>query len=243
MKDTVGQEFSRIDKLKMVTHCRPGTEENLFKEFLIYKLYNALTDNSFRVRLLKVNYINTFKKSKVESEYAFVIEPLDLLAKRIDAVEVKTNLTQKNVKPEMMDRMAIFNFMIGNPDWSVPIQHNIKILAQAKSAQPDLGVIVPFDFDISGLVNTDYAIPFEGLRIKTVRERIYLGICRKEQNFIDALKEFSDKKNEFYAIINAFPYLKEKSKQAMISYLDEFYRDLDKGNILPRLFMSDCINF
>jgi len=243
MKDTIGQEFSRIDKLKMVTHCRPGTEENLFREFLIYKLYSALTENSFRVRLLKVNYINTFKKSKVESEYAFVIEPIDLLAKRIDAIEVETRLTQKNIKPEMMDRMAIFNYMIGNPDWSVPIQHNIKTLVQASSAQPNLGVIVPYDFDISGLVNTKYAIPFEGLRIKTVRERIYLGICREEQVFINALNEFSDKQEEFYKIINEFPYLKEKSKERMISYLEEYFRDLEKPDILVKVFRRDCIDF
>ena len=43
----------------------------------------------------------------------------------------------------MMDRIAIFNYMIGNTDWSVPNQHNVKILSQGNSERPDLGVIVP----------------------------------------------------------------------------------------------------
>jgi len=243
MKDSIQGDFASINKIKMVTHCRPGTEENLLKEYLIYKLYNALTENSFRVRLLRVTYINTFKESKPISEYAFVIEPIDLLAKRINAVEIETKLTQKNIKPEMMDRMAIFNYMIGNPDWSVPIQHNIQVLAQANSARPDLGVIVPYDFDITGLVNTKYAVPAEGLSIKSVRDRIYLGICRDEQVFNNALNEFSDKKEEFYEIINEFPYLKVKSKEKMIDYLEEFFRDIDKGNILARQFLRECIRF
>jgi len=244
MKDSTTGEFYHIDKLKMVTQCKPANEEILLKEFLIYKLYNVLTENSFKVRLLRVNYINTFKKSKPVSEYAFVIEPIDLLTRRINSVKVlTTNLTQKNIKPEMMDRMAIFNYMIGNPDWSVPIQHNVLILSQPQSERPDLGIIVPFDFDFSGLVNTNYAIPFEGLRIKTVRERIYLGICREEQVFINALNEFLNKKDEFYKVINEFPYLNERSKKDMISYLDEFYRDFDKRNTIAKKLQIDCMHF
>jgi len=244
MKDSSRGEFYHIDKLKMVTQCKPANEEILLKEYLIYKLYNVLTDYSFNVRLLRVNYINTFKKSKPVREYAFVIEPKDLLGSRINSVEVRTaNLTQKDIKPDMMDRMAIFNYMNGNPDWSVPIQHNILIMSQPASKRPDLGIIVPFDFDFAGLVNTNYAVPFEGLRIKSVRERIYLGICREEIVYIKALSEFLEKKEAFYKVINEFPYLNEKSKKDMISFLDEFYRDFDKRNTLAKKLLFDCISF
>ncbi len=63
-QDSVGGEFSKIDKIKLVTHCSAGGEEYLLKEFLIYKMYNVLTEYGFKVRLLRVNYINTFKESK-----------------------------------------------------------------------------------------------------------------------------------------------------------------------------------
>ena len=65
----------------MVTHCQYGNEDYLFKEYLIYKLYNVLTDNSFRVRLVKIEYINTHKKANPIKTYAFLIEPLDLLGR------------------------------------------------------------------------------------------------------------------------------------------------------------------
>jgi hypothetical protein len=244
MKDSVKGEFNRIDKVKMVNQCKPGHEEYLLKEYLIYKLYNLLTDNSFRVRLLRVNYINTFRNSKPAREFAFVIEPIEFLAERTNSVEVKSvSLTQGNIKPELMDRMAIFNYMIGNTDWSIKGQHNVKILSQKKSERPDLGVVVPYDFDYSGLVNTDYSVPAEALDIKSVRDRIYQGRCRDEQVFLDALKEFSDRKEEFYKIIREFPYLGEKSKNDMISYLNEFFSKLDKRNTIIYNMLLDCRKF
>lgn len=237
-------DLSKIDKLKMVTHCRTGNEEYLLREYLIYKLYNVLTDNSFRVRLVKVDYINTAKKSKPINTYAFLIEPIEILAERTKSTPVNsTNLTQKLIIPEIMDRMAIFNFMIGNTDWSVPNLHNCKVLSGLSINNPGLGIIVPYDFDYSGLVNADYAVPFDGLGLKSVRERRYLGICRSEDVFINALKEFTDKKEEFYKVINDFPLLSTKAKKDMIGYLDNFYSGFDKRNSIVYDLINGCIKF
>jgi hypothetical protein len=242
MKDSVGGEFAGIDKLKLVPVCKAGFEDYVLREYLIYKLYNVLTDISFRVRLLKINYINTFKKSKPLVQYGFVIEPIKLFEKRTRSNELKTvKVTQKSIKPEMMDRFAIFNYMIGNTDWSVPIGHNALIFSQAFSSRPDLGIIVPFDFDYSGFVNANYAVPFESLPITSVRDRYYLGICRSEEEYQKALKEFSDKKEEFYRIINEFPYLEEKSKKDIIRYLDGFYAKFDKQNTIIGDMLRSCI--
>jgi len=237
-------EFSNVDKIKMVTHCDPGNQNYLLKEYLAYKLYNVLTDYSYRVRLARIKYINTAKNSKPDVEYAFFIEPSEILGKRINGNEVLTkNLTQKNIKPEIMDRMAIFNYMIGNTDWSVPIKHNLTVFAQAMSAKPELGVIVPYDFDYSGLVNTDYAAPFDGLGLKSVLERRYLGICRNLETFTNELKEFSEKKTEFFKVVNDFPYLNERTKKEMIMYLEGFFRDFNKQNIIAYKLLNDCLDF
>ena len=75
-------------------------------------------------------------------------------------------LNQRNIIPEMIDRMAIFNYMIGNTDWSVPNQHNCKVLSDPNSARQNLGLIVPYDFDYCGIVNAPYAIPHEDFGIK-----------------------------------------------------------------------------
>jgi hypothetical protein len=244
MKDSSSGEFEGIDKLKLVSYCRLGYQNYVLKEYLIYKLYNVLTDNSLKVRLMKTNYINTSKPGKPLSEFGFVIEPITLFEKRTNSGEVNPkSITQKNIKPEMMDRLAIFNYMIGNTDWSVPILHNVLVFSQSKSERPDLGMIVPYDFDYAGLVDAEYAVPFEGLGIKSVRERRYLGICRDKDVYLNDLKEFTDKKEQFYKVINEFPYLTEKEKKKMIMYLDEFFNKIDNRNTIVYDILGGCMKF
>jgi len=238
------KDLDKIEKLKLVTHCQYGNEDYLFKEYLIYKLFNVLTDTSFRVRLVNMEYINTHKKSKPVNTYAFFIEPVEMLAERVNATVVNSvNLTQKNIVPQMMDRMAIFNYMIGNTDWSVPNLHNCKVLSSLNFTNSALGMVVPYDFDYSGLVDADYAIPYEPLGLSSVRERRYVGICRTEDVFNNALKEFSAKKEAFYKVINDFQLLDEKEKAKMISYLDSFYADFDKRNSIVTNILNGCTNF
>jgi len=238
------KDLDKIEKLKMVTHCKYGNEDYLLKEFLIYKLFNVLTDTSFRVRLVKMEYINTHKKSKTVNTYAFFIEPVEMLAERVNATVVNSvNLTQKNIVPQMMDRMAIFNYMIGNTDWSVPNLHNCKVLSTLNFNSSGLGMVVPYDFDYSGLVDADYAIPYEPLGLSSVRERRYVGICRTEDVFLNAIKEFAGKKEAFYKVLNDFQMLDEKEKAKMISYLDSFYDEFDKRNSIVNSILKGCTNF
>ena len=167
-----------------------------------------------------------------------------MLGERTKSVPVDAvNLNQKQIIPEMMDRMAIFFYMIGNTDWSVPNQHNCKILSTTDLSNAGLGAIVPYDFDYSGLVDADYAIPHEDLGIESVRERRYLGICRSEDEFINALREFSDKKEEFYKVINDFTLLSEKERKKMIGYLDSFYEGFDKRNSIVLNLLNECKSF
>jgi hypothetical protein len=234
-------DMKKIEKVKLVTHCMAGNEDNLLKEYLIYKLYNVLTDVSFRVRLVRINYINTGKKNKVTTAFGFLIEPTNLLAERTKKIEVESiTLGQKDMVPEILDRMAIFNYMIGNADWSIPNQHNCKILLQASPQTPNMGIPVPYDFDFTGMVNASYAVPSETSQIETVRERIYTGTCRSKETFGKELIEFVDNKAEFYGIINEFPFISEKAKKGMIKYLDGFYDGFDSHNSMVTDFMRTC---
>lgn len=234
--------MKKIDKIKLVTHCNSGNEEYLFREFLIYKLYNVLTEYSFKVRLVKIDYISTAKKSKIIRSYAFLIEPIDLLAERTNSVPLELmNLAQQNMVPDMMDRVTIFNYMIGNTDWSVAGQHNVKILSVIDPDHPGLGGIVPYDFDYAGLVDAHYALPAEGLGLESVRQRRFLGYCRSEEQYTEALKQFAEKKQDFYRIINEFTYLTEKDRKNMIAYLNEFFTDLEKGYLISAL-RRECKN-
>ena len=152
----------------------------------------------------------------------------------------RTNLTQRNMDPYLMTRMSVFNYMIGNTDWSVPNQHNCKILISTMPDRASTGIIVPYDFDYSGLINATYAVPHESLPIETVRERLFQGLCRSDEEFLSILGEFAAKKEAFYDVINNFPYLDEKEKKSMISYLDQFFDGINKRNSILYDIKQNC---
>ena len=68
--------FTGQDKLKLVDHCQKnkGFDDYVAQEYLTYKHYNILTENSFRVRLLRVTYVDTGGNEDPFTKYAFLIE-------------------------------------------------------------------------------------------------------------------------------------------------------------------------
>ncbi|HEY5124625.1 MAG TPA: hypothetical protein VIK14_12905 [Ignavibacteria bacterium] len=242
----INSDSVKTKKLKLVNHCEQGTmyDEYVLREYLVYKLFNVLTDTSFRVRLLKVNYMDTKRSRKPITQYGFFIEPIELLAGRTNSFVVKaTNLSQKHIIPVIMDRLAIFNYMISNWDWSIPGQHNVAIIKPIKNDVTGLGIAIPFDFDLTGVVNADYAIPPPGMEITTNRERLFSGICRSKEVFQEDLKIFLNKKEKLYSVINGFPYLNQRAKKDITNFLDQFFDQLEKQKSLDNLvdcFLNSC---
>ncbi len=236
-------DLDNISKLKMVLPCRAGiaNEKYILKEYLVYKLYNVLTDTSFRVRLLKLTCVDSEKRKKSYSQYSFLIEPIEMLTARTNSVQVKSKtLNQANITPGIMDRLAIFNYMIGNFDWSVPGQHNLKIIKPLVIDSAQRGVAIPYDFDWTGIVDASYAVPAEFIGVDNVRQRLFLGICRDRKVYENDLKEFISKKNEFYRVINDFEYLDTRDKKGIINYLDEFFDNLEGKNNVVDIFLRSC---
>lgn len=239
-------DLDKISKLKLVIECRSGSENKnyVLKEYLAYKLYNVLTDTSFRVRLLAVDFIDTRTNRKPIRQYGFVIEPIEVMAARTNTSLVNVlTLTQKSIVPKVMDQVAIFNYMIGNYDWAVPGLHNIKVMKSRVLDSLQFGIAVPHDFDWSGLVNPAYAIPPEYIGIQTVRERRFDGICRTKETYQNDLKIFLKKKQDFYRIINDFPYLNKVEKKDMTDYLEEFYNQLIGYRDLAEILAENCKRF
>jgi hypothetical protein len=58
------------------------------------------------------------------------------------------------------------------------------------------------------------------------------------------LERFSSKKDEFYRVVNEFPYLDQKEKKNVIDYLDGFFNQL-AGNkdMLINTLINSCKNF
>ncbi len=239
-------DTGKIKKIKLVTHCQTGkaSDDFVLREYLVYKLFSVLTDTSFKVRLLRIEYIDTHKERKPVKQYGFFIEPLDILALRTQSSIVKvTRLTQKNIVPALMDRVAIFSYMVSQWDWAVPGLQNISVIVPSNYAGTGLGVAVPYDFDLAGLVNASYGFPDAATGLTSNRDRKYVGICRSREVFAGALEEFKNLKGSFYSVINDFPLLEQRSKKDITDFLDQFFDQLDNQKDMERLitqFMTSC---
>jgi len=239
-------KYADLDKIKLALQCNTGTEyeDYILREYLIYKLYNVLTDTSFRVRLLSVDLIETQKQKKPVKQYGFFIEPLEMLAKRTNTTIIKSlALNQKSIIQKSVDRVAIFNYMIGNYDWAVPGQHNVRVLKSLSFEAQALGIAVPYDFDWTGLVNASYAVPADNVGLPSIRDRLFVGICRTKEVYKKDLEEFIEKKDKFYSVVRDFPLLNQRSKQYIINYLNDFYSQIEAKNDITNTFLNSCKKF
>ncbi len=218
-----------LDKLKMVVPCKGfgNYQTYIYNEYLAYRLYNILTDHSFRVRLIKINYQNTGGKMEIGSAHTFIIENQKSLAARLDCIPLKVdNVGTRYTQKEYAILMYLFQFMIGNTDWSVPGLHNVKLIKSTSPLIPN-PIPVPYDFDYSGLVDASYAAPHESLGIPSVRVRKYLGFCTTEEELKQAIDVFQRKRGEILKLIEEFPWLSDAGKIRSLKYIQNFYKIID----------------
>ena len=219
-------ELEGIKKIKLVTHCSSSkSDENyILKEYLAYKLYNILTEKSFRVRLLDITYIDTGKKGKNYHNYGFLIEPEELVASRNKSIVIDPVLMrEENVLETDADRVALFQYMIGNTDWRFKGGHNTKAIKDLNLITTKV-IPVPYDFDFSGFVDTYYSFPQSWTNIKEVTDREYMGYCRNDENeYLNNINLFLSKRNEIFDLIENFKYLDKNEIKSMSEFIESFY--------------------
>ena len=114
--------FAGQNRIKMVTHCRKGArgEQDLLDEYVAYRMFNAVTDLSFRVRLLRVDYVDTdgVWSDKGESFFGFLIEPLEEFAARTgsEPVSLKGFPLYRHDLPNAA-LMYVMQYLLGNTDY------------------------------------------------------------------------------------------------------------------------------
>jgi len=230
----------KFDDLKLVVRCKSNDsyENYLLKEYLTYKLYNTLTDVSFRVQLIKLTLEDNNGKTKNIEAYAFLIESIEELAKRVNAT-VRKNLTfqDKHIDPFSYDRMCLFQFMIGNADWHLFKQHNTKIVILNEQ---NIVASIPYDFDFSAIVSTPYATPHTKLPIYHIAQRYYLGSCREQKDHLRIFDFFKEKKIEILSTVEQFGLLPKREKKSMLKYLNGFFKILDNPKAAKKQIIKHC---
>ncbi len=234
--EPIPAEYTTITKRRLV---KPGGSRRtgVQKECLVYELYNILTDQSFGVIRASVSFANPGKKGLMNS-FSFLIESEKDLASRLNARPVKPRIvTHRSLDTLAFDRLALFEYMIGNTDWSVRVRHNIKVLYLLPNGPT---IPVPYDFDYAGVVGTDYALPDPQLPIRSVQERYYMGACREKSDYQRVFRLFKSKKETILEHCNQFPDLPRNMKKQMTNYLGEFFQILADPALATREIEDNC---
>jgi hypothetical protein len=229
--------FYNQDKLKLVTPC--AGDKYVVREYLVYKLYNLISPKSFRARLVKVVYDDTVKGKASEPLYGMLLEEENRMAERNHAVIIEGKMIkQERTKLDDYLKMSVFEYMIGNTDWSVQFYQNVKLIASDSVSIPST---VPYDFDHAGIVDAPYAKPAEALQMSSTRERRYRGFCiAAMSSFDETFALFNSLKDEFYNVYNKSTMLEPGYVKVTTKFLDDFYKTINDKKAASVAFTYPC---
>jgi hypothetical protein len=241
-----GTIFQGQERLKLTTHCRAqdAAEQRIVVEYLAYRLYNAVTPLSFRVRPVRVTYRDTEGRRAEETRFGFLVEDIDDLARRNGTVEREApSIAPSELDAEAATRAALFQYMIGNLDWSFvrgPAGEDCCHNARPVGAPGARVTPVPYDFDHSGLVDAPYATVPQGVNAATVRSRVYRGLCIHNASVPAVAAAYRAKRDEVMALVAGEERLPPARREAAQRYLAGFFDILNDAPRFTALVARTC---
>lgn len=243
---TKGTLLAKSNKLKLVTHCRNSEryQQAVLKEFIAYRILNTLTDQSFRVRLLRVNYVESTTGESLVTTHAFLIEHKNQLAKRIGMeVDESESTLASNLDGAHTNLVSVYQYLIGNTDFSPikgapgePCCHNY-VLMKRDATQ----ISVPYDFDVSGIVSPPHAKPNPRFGLASVRQRLYRGRCMNNDYLEPTFQLFGDRKADIYGLVSGQQGLSEGEQKKTNKFIDSFYKIINSSGQTKRRIIKGCL--
>ncbi|HXG80741.1 MAG TPA: hypothetical protein VNJ05_02965 [Sphingomicrobium sp.] len=238
--------FAGQKRLKLVTHCRSseGYQQQLLLEYSAYRIFNLISPLSYRARLATVDYVEANGRP-ISTRWGFFIEDVDDLARRngLKAERVPDRVAKEQLEPMQSGRVALFQYMISNFDWSMRAGpagegccHNHRLLSGGPKLVP-----VAYDFDYSGLVDAPYAVPPEGIRVDSVRERLYRGYCIHNQGALAAAADLRAKRPAIEALYGQIPGMTPSTQRKALSYLARFFEQIATDQSVRAKILKDCL--
>ncbi|MEM1174918.1 MAG: hypothetical protein AAGI27_08900 [Pseudomonadota bacterium] len=248
-KDVEDTLFHKQDKLKLVTHCKTRDkryEQGVIREYLAYRFFNEITDLSFRVRLLRVTYVDPDNAWMSGVAHGILIEHKDRLAKRtgLTATEGVGRIKTRQLDLEHTALSSVFHYLIGNTDFS-PISSNDPTDCCHNHALFDTAdgkyVSIPYDFDMSGFINAPYAKPNSRFNLRSVTVRLYRGRCRHNAQMESAITRYQETRDVFAALLAEQEQLEKRARRELVRYVNEFYKTIDDPKRLENRLIDQCL--
>lgn len=238
--ETGYKDLDDLKKVKLVTHCQLEAIYDIYllREYLIYKIYNIISDYSFRVRLMNIRYFDINADTLYTNTKGFIIEPVNSLEDRFGEEEIEDiEIETQGIEDELLLRLSLFQYLIANSDWYISTMHNLKVFGN-KDSLKNL-IVVPYDFDYTGWVDTHYAYAREDLGLEDIRDRAFYGPCRSAEEYRPVLNYFLQVEDIIIDTIKDFEYLKGTEKRDLIQFVKSFYR-LYRNDEIIDICLNPC---
>ena len=241
-----GTVFEGQNRLKLVTPCndrRDNYQTYVYHEYLAYRILNVLGPYGYRVRLVEITYEDIEDDYDSRTKIGFLIEDDERMAERNRA----TYMEVSGLMPMMADGpqsviVSVFNYMIGNLDWSPVYFHNVRLIRTEEGRF----ITVPYDFDFAGVVDARYATPppelTERYGIRSVRQRLYRGFCRPELQHQPVAELFNSKRQELQDLYQSFQLHEEDDIEDALDYFEDFWKVIDDPEEFEDEIIDDCRN-
>ena len=247
-KQVAGTLFAGQNKLKLSTDCMSSRryQDYLQLEYVIYRIYEQLTPLSFRVRSVEMTYIDTAsRRNRSETGHGFLVEDIKGVAARAGMrVAKQKTVARSALDPEQLALLSVFEYMIGNTDWSAispeagsDCCHNAAVLVPRNGSGK--GVDVPYDFDQAGMIDTEYALPDKRLPIRSVRDRLYRGLCSGNSYLQAIVSRFDAARPKIEALFQTVSVMDSSRREAM-RYLADSYAIIDDAAQRQKQIVAHC---
>jgi len=245
-KQLEGSIFEGQDKLKLITHCdtkKSRFEQLVLREYLTYRIHRILTDRSFGARLMRVTYVDT-EGDEPFTRYGFVIEDEDDIGARLGLEKVDaSSLRYSALDPAHTNLVTMYEFLIGNTDFSLvrgPEEndccHNAIPFSDGNTIYS-----IPYDFDHAGLVDAPYAKPNPQFKTRSVKTRVYRGLCPHNEILPATLDYINGKSAEIEALVANLEGLDDKNRKQVADYLADFFETITEPRQIDRELVKKCL--
>lgn len=221
-----------LNEVKLILPCYDNNlgDELIVREYLAYRMFEKLTSACVRARLVRLTLRDTHVEKSRKIMYAILLEDNEETAARLHGLEFEQyGLPVDSVIQHHLALVAMFEYMIGNTDWDLPMMRNVRML---RSPETQKVLVVPYDFDFSGFVSAPYASPSSDSGLLTVRDRFLITNGLDRSYLRRSAQILLNARPEFYEICKS-RFISKASAAELIQYLDTFFMEIDDNGDVP----------
>ncbi|MFN0035971.1 MAG: hypothetical protein ACKVUS_12985 [Saprospiraceae bacterium] len=237
-KELVADGLDTLNEIKLVLPCYDSEVGNelIVREYLAYRMFEGITHASMRARLIRLTIRDTHVEKSRKPMYAILLEDEEELVARLGGeLNEEYGTPIDSLQTYHAALTVMFQYMIGNTDWEVAMLRNVRLVRAPESGKI---LLVPYDFDFSGLVSAPYSSPNSDTGLKTVRDRFLMNNGLQTEDLKRALLTLKSAKQTFYSLCKS-KHLDYAASEDMTNFLRTFFEKVDGKNEIPQLIKMD----